>query len=146
MEVLSGLKTKMEQIKQDMVRVAKEGLNAEFKKFFEEWPEAQAIRWPQYTPYFNDGDPCVFRVGEVTVQLTGAEEDNDSDCGDGFVDAYHFADYKSDENTAEFERMQAIEGAINSCTEVLQALFGDHCKVTVWRDNPEVEVEEYDHD
>jgi hypothetical protein len=28
--------------------------------------------WRQYTPYFNDGEPCVFRVcGELAVYLTG---------------------------------------------------------------------------
>jgi hypothetical protein len=30
--------------------------------------------WRQYTPYFNDGDACVFRVGEVWVRTTADVE------------------------------------------------------------------------
>lgn len=29
--------------------------------------EIAAIGWAQYTPYFNDGDPCIFHIGEVYV-------------------------------------------------------------------------------
>lgn len=33
-----------------------------FKEFFERNPEVNVIYWTQYTPYFNDGDPCYFSV------------------------------------------------------------------------------------
>jgi len=38
--------------------------------------------WTQYTPYFNDGDPCVFSVGEPwfrTVEDVKAQKDAGSD-------------------------------------------------------------------
>lgn len=50
-----------------------------FKAFFEAFPEISMIAWTQYTPYFNDGDPCVFRVGEQIFVATGAEEESDED-------------------------------------------------------------------
>ncbi len=31
------------------------------------------VAWNQYTPYWNDGEPCTFRVGEVTFSFAGAE-------------------------------------------------------------------------
>lgn len=33
-----------------------------FKTFFRDFPEIIAVGWNQYTPYFNDGDTCVFGV------------------------------------------------------------------------------------
>jgi hypothetical protein len=38
--------------------------------------EVSGICWNQYTPYFNDGEPCVFRVGEVYFSLVGAEKED----------------------------------------------------------------------
>lgn len=32
-------------------------------------PDVKAIHWTQYTPYFNDGEPCVFNTGEITLTL-----------------------------------------------------------------------------
>lgn len=144
MEAMNGLKAKMEEIKQEMVKVAKEGLAVEFKKFFESWPEVEAIRWAQYTPYFNDGEPCVFGVNNATVKLVGDEDDGEY--GDGFNDEYHFHNYKTGEKRKGYEEMQALNGAIHACSEVMQVLFGDHCQVTIWRNKPEAEVEEYSHD
>jgi hypothetical protein len=33
-----------------------------FKTFFEHYPEIKAVGWTQYTPYFNDGEECIFNV------------------------------------------------------------------------------------
>jgi len=35
------------------------------KNFFDSVPEIKAFYWSQYTPYFNDGDECVFSVNDV---------------------------------------------------------------------------------
>ena len=40
-----------------------------FKDFFEANPEVESVYWNQYTPYFNDGDVCYFRVHEFDVSL-----------------------------------------------------------------------------
>ena len=50
-------------------------LIGEFKKFFDDFPLAQQIKWEQYAPNFNDGNPCVFHVREYTAAalLEGAE-------------------------------------------------------------------------
>src|SRR5687768_12752869 len=36
----------------------------------------EAVIWHQYTPYFNDGDPCTFSVYGEGVFLTGSEDDD----------------------------------------------------------------------
>jgi hypothetical protein len=39
----------------------------------------QAIAWTQYTPYFNDGDECVFDVNAPTFILGGFDPDEEVD-------------------------------------------------------------------
>ena len=34
-----------------------------------DFPEVGGVKWYQYTPYFNDGDPCEFSTGEVYLLL-----------------------------------------------------------------------------
>lgn len=45
-------------------------------------PGVEAIRWRQYTPFFNDGEQCVFSVDDWFVKLSGMSSE-ESECGDG---------------------------------------------------------------
>jgi hypothetical protein len=70
-------------------------------------PLVECFGWRQYTPYFNDGDPCVFsahglwarpsrRVGRIegvgTVEMTGPLAGEDEDEWDENRDDYEVAD------------------------------------------------------
>lgn len=46
------------------------------KEFFAQVPEVQAVCWEQYTPYFNDGDPCVFSLNEIFFVAEGFDKEN----------------------------------------------------------------------
>ena len=56
-----------------------------FKSFFEENPEINSVQWTQYTPYFNDGEECVFGVNDITYnrshykESSGWEPEDDED-------------------------------------------------------------------
>lgn len=39
-------------------------------------PIIRAVGWDQYTPYYNDGESCVFRVGEPSLSLICDIPDN----------------------------------------------------------------------
>lgn len=52
-------------------------------------PAITAVSWRQYTPYFNDGDPCVFRVYGLYVNATEEAEDDHEESED-----YEFPDGK----------------------------------------------------
>lgn len=133
-----------------------------------------AIRWAQYTPYFADGDPCVFGVN--SHGLEGPDEDA-GDYEDGFstMESYAYA-YYSDEakkfygkpasrtynrETRKYDTADdAIDGEypemIHQADKVLSMIdsgafndsllemFGDHATVTLRRDK--IEVEFYEHD
>jgi hypothetical protein len=79
--------------------------------------------WTQYTPYFADGDPCVFSVGEpwfksvddVVGKKTDEDEDYDADDNDSFSVGYgrHPSlgeqDYEY-ENPRDFENRRKVYG------------------------------------
>lgn len=47
---------------------------SELKAFIKDLPAISGIEWVQYTPYFNDGDPCTFCVYGVNVYLESGHE------------------------------------------------------------------------
>lgn len=117
-------------------------------------PEITAIRWSQYTPYFNDGSPCTFRVYEPEFQfsdsfVTSIEELQYEkyvcENSEGFYNVY-----SSGRGTPEF--LKKIGDAQNNFNLLLEHLedgledaFGDHAEVTV-KPNGTITVERCDHD
>ena len=141
MESLESLvkmkKDYQEKIKQD----GKAVLRKEMDLFFESLPEVLAIKWTQYTPYFNDGDTCTFGVNEPQAQI---EE------GEDFRDGYDFTStwegrVPSERDNTIRKGLDALYAKFQKVEEVFEEVFGDHSEITVKR-NGEVEIEEYEHD
>jgi len=107
----------------------------EFTSFFDSLPEVEAVRWRQYTPYFNDGSPCEFAVHGMNVRLRDVEC-ADSDYDDGFFSTYGF------------QLPAHIRAAVKKLEEIDESIFlacfGDHSLVTATRNG--FAVEEYSHD
>ena len=141
-----------------------EKLKVEFKlvisKLFENNPELKAIVWTQYTPYFNDGDECVFRVGEVGFTNAIEEEDlNNIGWGEYEGDNENIVCFTSYfnikyANKKEKEYLNLIDveackqlGSFMTSSEmedVMLATFGNHVRVVATREG--FSVEEYQHD
>lgn len=122
--------------------------------------------WTQYTPYFNDGDPCIFRVGtpwfRTTADAAGSDDEDDTegltvDYGshpglgrrehryNRETQAYETSEYEG-QHEASYDRCVAFSEALDSDAfdNVLLEAFGDHCSVIVKRDG--ITVDEYSHD
>ena len=137
------------------------------KEFFTTNPGVNKFSWHQYTPYFNDGDECVFGVNSPT--FTNAEGDDLEDVtGWGEYDGDNEAVWATDnlswvlnrgrEYHKESAALIEANGGVNveSCeafstmlqsdemSPVLLAMFENHVKVIATVDG--FEVEEYDHD
>lgn len=41
--------------------------------------EVTGVAWSQYTPYWNDGEPCTFRVGEISFSFAGLTPDKEDE-------------------------------------------------------------------
>lgn len=104
---------------------------------FTEYPDLISFGWTQYTPYFNDGDPCTFsaRTDCPKIHVQGeSEEDED---GEDF--------YSANDQSHRARVWRSVQGLLEQFdNDDMEMLFGDHCQVTVKRDG--VEVEKYSHD
>lgn len=129
----------------------KSAIGAAFARCFDPPSNLKAITWRQYTPHFNDGEACVFSARDPYLLLSDDVDDIDDD--DNSFDTYSI-DGTSDYARSKREKMnQAIgEAAVAAFVEtwakldeqILEAVFGDHCQITITKDS--VEVEEYEHD
>lgn len=131
---------KSKEAKKQMATEGERVFRAMFKAFFEARPEVLAVRWRQYTPYFNDGDPCAFSVHEVDFKTTEGGTEDDGDYDDGFASTYDMKDAAM--KAACKELCRAIGD--NEVESIALAAFGDHSMVTVTREK--IDVESYDHD
>ncbi|MFC7548976.1 hypothetical protein [Plantactinospora sp. GCM10030261] len=125
--------------------------------------------WQQYTPYFNDGDRCVFEVDEPWFRTTadptladGEVEDEDGETEDEFLalrihptlsgkrydrSAAEFVPVERDSETIQrWTRCQALADAFASGAfdDVLLDAFGDHVHVRISRSG--IIVDSYEHD
>lgn len=128
-------------------------------------PTIRAFGWTQYTPYFNDGDPCEFRVGSPWFLTTADDVDLDEmDCydyelrnyGDGHPSlGNRRTEWRGNERVeleyqgpdeARYDRVKALNDAIASGAfeDVLLEAFGDHAQVRVTASG--ITVDSYDHD
>ncbi|WP_030962631.1 hypothetical protein [Streptomyces sp. NRRL S-378] len=121
-------------------------------------PTIVEFGWRQYTPYFNDGDPCEFSAYGLWVRteadtevedLYELEADNSSHPSLGHRryqwETKEYLPYEGPDE-ARYDRVQALRGVVESgeFENVLMDAFGDHAQVTVRRDG--IEVEHYSHD
>ncbi len=123
--------------------LTKFGAGAFFQMYKEElfnvYPEVRAVRWTQYTPYFNDGDPCVFNVHDISLLIDGLESQFKGD-DEGFV--YHY--YCNEEHSEIVKTALQLHGSVPS--DVFLHVFGDHVEITIYRDSPSPNVKECQHD
>lgn len=137
-----------------------------FLEFFDKNPNINAVMWNQYTPYFNDGDECVFSV--TGPRFTNAKDDDLNDISSyGEYEGENETIWVTD-GTSELtsdrpyykktqDKVAASGGVdIDSCIfleklflddameEILKALFDDHNHIIATRSG--FDVSEYEHD
>ena len=136
MSKMADIRAMKEALEAKIESDGQSALKETFTAFFEANPTVDAIRWRQYTPYFNDGDACTFSVRDFNYQIDGGMCDG-GDYGDGFVGTWSIKD-------------KALEAAIDQFEDevrdddLYESIFGDHVKVTATREG--FEIEEYRHD
>ena len=132
-KLLDELLAAQEAYNEKLSETGEDALKEAFKEVFEKHPSIYSISWRQYTPYFNDGDPCYFRVGEYEIEyLEEGEGENEEE----------------DKAVAADDRSKAEEDVENLFSslddEILESVLGDHITVEVTAEG--FSVDEYDHD
>lgn len=69
----------MTEIRQQMQEEAKKVFKVGANELFERYPDMVSFSWRQYTPYFNDGEPCEFgvRTSSDSINITLRSEDSE---------------------------------------------------------------------
>lgn len=138
---------------EELAANASEMLQHFFSEFWAAAPEIAAIEWTQYTPYFNDGDPCVFGMSMdtwgsfyTTDGWANRDEEDDWPEGDwrpagGWVDGKRVL---PDDRTGELTEVISdfCENA-QTMEDVFEVAFGDGVKITATRNG--FEIEDYSH-
>lgn len=143
-EELESLQKELDDAKLSYMNKAKKVFMENlFPPFFEAHPEIKVVYWVQYTPYFNDGDQCVFNVGEVCLADVLPEEMEDFNLYESFVggkETWRVPKHLKDD-------FNSISTFISNNEELMLDLFDDHAQVIVYNETPiRIESEEYEHD
>lgn len=116
------------------------------QEFMKAHPTVKQVKWTQYTPYFNDGDTCTFRLNSVGFYFEG--DDLEGSAGEfelwGEYDSTYNKDRAALIGREAWDACKEFSKGLNSIDDALLSLFGDHVEVTVTPDG--VSVDEYEHE
>ena len=150
-----ALKKERDELRRKLQDAAKDHFKELAATVFVEHPVLQSFAWTQYTPYFNDGEECVFGAHTSNPHLKfgaqpvdGEAEEPEDEEDDYFYDKRN---YKGSyavpgfPNTPQEKAGCAVIDFLGTFDDAdLKEMFGDHIKVTVSRSG--VDVDEYSHD
>ncbi len=135
---------KLKTLKEDLEKKSKELFSESIKELFNIYPDLEIITWTQYTPYFNDGDECVFSANTDYPELVFKDEMSlYEEEGAEEVSSQRYDDKDKLKKAQEIEK-QVISVLTSIDDDTYRAMFGNHVEVVVSRKG--IEVNEYDHD
>lgn len=73
---LADFNANYKKVRADFVKQLEPQFAEVFASFFAENPNVGGVQWTQYTPYFNDGDECVFSVNDMYLFPSSTDEDD----------------------------------------------------------------------
>lgn len=124
---LQELRQRMATLKKEMVEESRTAFDDAARDLFAKYPDMDRFSWRQYTPYFNDGDECVFQVHEE-ADINGKNR------------------YDEDINPKLGPAYKDIADLLNAMdSESMQLVFGDHSEITMSRDG-NIKTGDYQHD
>jgi Zn-finger protein len=131
---------KIEKIIEDARNEAKAAFVAELRRLMTLYPEIKCAVWNQYTPSFNDGDPCYFTVGDFYIS-TSEEVDSNGEIDTEDDDHEVWSSYNL---PPRFKEYQPVMDFMNSGVgaDILEDVFGSDVQVRVTVSG--VQVEDYD--
>ena len=150
MSTLDTLTSKIEKLNSEIKASFKDAMREEAETIFKKYPDLESFAWTQYTPYFNDGDPCEFTIHGVEDVVYRGEDVGEygglrlydwktkqlTEDGKRFFSSYEEYNQFLHDCESLPNKLQAFEGTVRS-------VLGEG-KVIVSREG--VEVEDYDHD
>jgi hypothetical protein len=135
-ELSQALQQSQNKFKEESRGVFKEAA----QELFDTYPNLESFSWEQYTPYFNDGDECVFGVNGDYPGINGLASE---EIKEGWE--WHGTKYP-EKNIELLPAKKAVSELLNGMpTELMKDIFGNHKQITYGR-NGVLEIEDYSHD
>jgi hypothetical protein len=160
---IQAMKAKVMQMRDEyLARMKEDGQKiviAAFEQAKARCPLLGGITWTQYTPYFNDGSPCVFRVGDAYGFPKGcphreiqAHELDSIATKEDWVTPDFYVEKQYEYNGKKivyYAPTPYVTQAVRDFSdfmddEMMLQVFGDYVRVTVTDDG--IEVDDYDHE
>jgi hypothetical protein len=128
----------------------------------EEVPSVTKLRWNQFIPGFNDGEPCDFTMGEVTYFFKDPSLSKEGDYENGFIESSFnkeslgkaskgYQPYgltqvvdKGLLTIPEAELLSSLADDISRLESASELAFGPDVQITLNIETGEVELEEYE--
>lgn len=154
---IKKLKEQISELQNKLTEESRKLFREESDKLFDKYDRLKSFGFRAYTPYFNDGDECVYEAHTDYPIINGHDEDYDEHNGDDEDLLALGKDHEYIMVNGRYSRVsrEHDEEAAAICKEVKEflkqfdnnfwkGLVGDHVKVTIKKG--EIEVEEYDHE
>lgn len=71
---MKELTKEIDKLRSELTKESKKSFKAGIKQLFDSYKSLNSFAWAQYTPYFNDGDECVFGAYTESIHIN---EEND---------------------------------------------------------------------
>ena len=152
MKSLRAMQEKIEAIREEMRKSGAEAIKEALTEFFGRHSMVASIQWRQYTPYFNDGDQCVFAVHDPEITFREGVNAVEHVSASTMDSAWKYSNGKVSDLTAWNlkdgtklkEDLQEFASLICNMGELMETVFGDHMQITCYPDR--IEADEYSHD
>lgn len=156
-KLLRNKRSEINDLKKEAYKLSNEVFEDWCKNVFAKHTKVESFGWNQYTPYFNDGDTCIFSANTDYLTINGQYVD-DSDWV-GATTVTNWGTYNRETKTYEGKVEipnenydKELEQAADEIRDFLNTFdddfymqkFGDHTEITVTTEG--IEVDEYDHD
>lgn len=159
-EKIESLLKELREFQAETQQKLQKSLKELFSEFWVNNPDIKTVVWTQYTPYFNDGDPCVFSVNDpvftnfrledsddinVRKVLWGDYEDKEKNhvCVRSWIVEKYIEHFKLNANADSIKSLSSFLCA-DVISDVMENTFGSDSLVIATREG--FEVQEYEHD
>lgn len=131
---LETLAEKIEALNREIKDKFEAALKEESVKLFDKYSDLEGIGWRQYTPYFNDGEPC-----EFSAHLSSPDIEFDGNVYGDYADegTYELTDQEMVKDVEKFTK------SLYPFESSLQRILGEG-RVRLRKDG--IDVEDHDHD
>lgn len=154
---LKQKQAEIQKMKQEVLETSNKIFTECAKSIFDEHPKVKSFSWRQYTPYFNDGETCIFSADTDYINVNDESVDEAEWMSPTIITKYgtwnrELRKYEGREEELNPKFDPEMAKAVEEIREFLSHFendfylnqFGDHAEITITADG--VSIDEYEHD